>query len=427
MSRLPNTLARAAVLSLGIVCGLGAMNVAAHAEPTRPQLPGRPQPAPTPTPTLQLRPTFPLLMKGVVGVHVVGFGSSTAKGAIEIKGAGPCRFRVDIFDLSKPNAASAPVFRRMFDPATLPVTIPDLAPLPNGSYRAYLIGYDQVQCPIQGPDKAAGGWYVDFKVGNGAPAPAAAPSGTSNGGSPAPGTPPPGGGLPSGAKPATGNITGMNVPGGSFAEDEAQKLVVTGSGGCGFDLQITDKSYGGSYDKTVPVAPMKLGPSTLYNGTHFGTLGEGSYKATATGKNGCTGVGTIDFKVTAKTSTKKVLGKPVLTFDQQPKSGDSFSRTKDSNIWFKVAVPQSVKDEPYASCCDVEFDYQNEYGGWEPLPNSPFSDASWSLAVKQQAAIANKSVSGFTQGTLWRVKVRAYKYKTEFEWSDWVEFRVNQN
>ena len=71
--------------------------------------------------------------------------------------------------------------------------------------------------------------------------------------------------------------------------------------------------------------------------------------------------------------------------------------------------------------------FRSEYGGWEPLPNSPFQDASWNLAVKQPAAVANKSVSGFTQGTLWRVKVRAYKYKTEFEWSDWLEFRVDQN
>ncbi len=423
MSRFPGHAARATTL-LGLACAITGVTSHATTAFAAPPV----QPAPTVPPRL----VFP---KGVLDVKVTGFGSSVARGAIEIRGIGPCRFRVDILDLARPNAAASPVFRRMFDAATLPVTIPDAGPLPNGTYRVYLIGYDQTKCPIQGPDKRAGGWYVDFKVGTGIPAPTRpapatpAPAGTPSGSGQPPGggAPPAPGGLPSGTKPATGNITGMSVPGGSFAEDEAQKLQVLGSGGCGFDLQISNKTYGGTYDKTVPVAPMKLGPSTLYNGTHFGTIGEGSYKATATGKNGCTGVESIDFKVTAKTSTKKVLGKPVLTFDQQPKSGNAFMASKDSNIWFKVAVTQSVKDEPYASCCDVEFDYQNEYGGWEPLPNSPFQDASWSLAVKQPAAVVNKSVSYFSQGTLWRVKVRAYKFRTEFEWSDWVEFRVNQN
>ena len=69
----------------------------------------------------------------------------------------------------------------------------------------------------------------------------------------------------------------------------------------------------------------------------------------------------------------------------------------------------------------------NEYGGWEPLPNSPFQDPSWGLAVKQPAGVANKSVSYFGQGTQWRMKVRAYKFKTQFDWSDWIQFRVDQH
>ena len=220
----------------------------------------------------------------------------------------------------------------------------------------------------------------------------------------------------------------MSVPGGSFAEDDAQKILVNGLGGCALDLAISNKSYGGSYEQTLPVNPMELDTgATLYNGTHFGTLAEGSYHATATGKTGCTGTAAIDFKVTPKTSTKKVLGKPTLAFDQQPKSGGVFTKSKDSNIWFKVTVPQSIKGEPNASCCDVEFDYLNEFGGWEPLPNSPFSDAGFSLAVSQDRGVVNKSVSYFTNGTKWRMKVRAYKFKTEFEWSDWVEFTVDQN
>lgn len=58
---------------------------------------------------------------------------------------------------------------------------------------------------------------------------------------------------------------------------------------------------------------------------------------------------------------QKVNGQPTLSFDQPPKSGgNTFVASKDGNIWFKVVVPQSEKDEPYASCCDIEFDYLNE-------------------------------------------------------------------
>jgi hypothetical protein len=374
-------------------------------------------------------PAKPVVYDGIGKVtdfKVSGFGSTTAKGRLDITGTGSCRMRAQIADLSR-SSQETPPFSKVLDPAVpLPQALDNIPPLPNGKYRAYILAYAEKNCPIQGPNKNAGGWYVDFSVGSGVSAPSQGQAQGSTGGA----VPPSGGGGGGGGakKPATGKIASMSVPGGSFAEDDPQKLLVNGQGGCGLDLTISNQSYGGSYNQTSAVLPMKLDAgATLYNGSHFGTLAEGSYHATATGKNGCTGTAAIDFKVTAKTSTKKVLGKPTLGFDQQPKSGSAYSKSKDSNIWFKVTVPQSVKGEPSASCCDVELDFQNEFGGWEPLPNSPFSDAGYSLAVTQQAAVVNKSVSYFTNGTHWRMKVRAYKFKTEFEWSDWVEFTVDQN
>jgi hypothetical protein len=410
------------VLTLGIVGASGAEpRVAPTTGSTPPKtvptiaLPVHPLPVPRATPPGPARGS-------VVDFKISGF-TPTTKGRIDIVGTGQCRMRADIYDLNRPSPAQNPVMSKPFLPAVpLPQSIPDIGPLPDGSYRAYLIGYDDDLCPIQGPDKKAGGWYVDFKVGTGKP------SGGSNGGQPATNPPPGGGGGGGGSKPANGKLVSMQVPGGSFAEDEAQKLQVNGQGGCAFDLAISNKSYGGSYEQTWPVQPMGLDSgATLYNGTHFGTLAQGSYHAQATAKNGCTGSAGVDFKVTEKTSTKTVKGAPTLSFDQKPKSGSAFSKSKDSNIWFKVQVPQSVKDEPSASCCDIEFDFLNAYGGWEALPNSPFNDSSFGLAVSQQAGVVPKSVSGFTQGTKWRVKVRAYKYKTQFEWSDWLEFTVDQN
>jgi hypothetical protein len=400
---------RAAPVVTGGLLAL-ALGLHASASPAEPPAPRR------------LPPIVQLTHGRVADFRVSGFATSADRGRIEVRGAGPCRFHADIYDLAKPSSLQHSEFRRIVDPGTLPVVFDDIPPLPRGSYRAYLMVYDEVLCAIKGPDPTAGGWYVDFKVAQ-ASGPAGAPAASTG-----PTTPPqsPGGATAGAAKPATGKLAALSVPGGSFAEDDAQKLLATGQGGCGFDLSISDKSYGGTYEKTWPVLPRKLdGGATLYNGTHFGTLAEGSYHAVATGTGGCTGTGAIDFKVTPKTSTKKVLGIPTVGFDREPKSGGVFSASKDGNIWFKVTLPKAVKDEPYAGCCDVEFDYQNEFGGWEPLPNSPFQDASYGLAVTQPAGVVNKSVSGFTNGTVWRVKVRAYKFKTEFEWSDWLQFRVD--
>lgn len=260
-----------------------------------------------------------------------------------------------------------------------------------------------------------------------APKPPSSPTSSST--PPTPPTPP-APNLPS-AKPATGALTTMTVPGGSFAEDEAQKLALVGTGGCGLDLHITNKSYGGSFDKSWNVNPVNLANKpTLYNGTHFDTLAEGSYHADATGKNGCGGTVAVDFKVTPKSTNDSVKGKPTLTLDKKPKSGDAFSRTKDSNIWFKVQVPSNFKDVPYISCCEVEYDYLNQYGGWEVIPSGVFTDQGLNpLANGNQAAF--RSVSYFTipnEGALkWRMRVRGFKFKTAFEWSDWLEFQVDQN
>jgi hypothetical protein len=234
-----------------------------------------------------------------------------------------------------------------------------------------------------------------------------------------------------GGKPATGNLASISVPGGSFAEDDPQKLQLGGTGGCALDLHITNKTYGGSFDKTWPVNPMNLANSpTLYNGTHFDTLAEGSYHADATGKKGCSGTAQIDFKVTPKNTNATVKGQPTVTLDQKPKAGTAYSRTKDSNIWFKVTVPSNFKDVPYISCCDVEYNYINSYGGWEVLPSSPFTDGGLNpMANNNQPSFRSVSYFAVTgeAATRWRMRVRGNKFKTAFEWSDWLEFSVDQN
>jgi len=397
--------------------------------------------------------------KGVItDVQVSGFSTGTTpdQAQVLISGHGLCSIRVATYNAPYDRIKSTPnELQFLYAPVRLPVTVP----LKRSGSIAAQWGQDQVIEVYAMAVKADGtpddtgktysgftgctisipGRQSDFMFQKTFPTTKAPKGGTSSGGNAGNGggntgggntggAPAGGGNVPSGNKPATGNITAMSVPGGSFAEDEAQKLQVNGTGGCALDLTLSNKMYNGSTEQTWPVNPVKLDSGALlYNGTHFGTLAEGSWRATATGKSGCTGTAQIDFKVTPKTSTKKVMGKPTITFDQKPKSGDTFMASKDSSIWFKVTVPQSIKDEPYASCCDIEYDYVNEYGGWEPLPSSPFSDASYALAVSQQAGVAMRSVSYFSNATRWRVKMRAYKYKTEFEWSDWLEFKVDQH
>lgn len=389
----------------------------------------------------------------ITDFQMVGWPTpSTA--AVVIQGHGQCMLRVATYNAPYTGGNQTPLDLIFNDwkPVRLPVTVPlkrsadvnaqfpgpqvvEIIMLGSKHGGAAEDKYKQAfptfeGCVIQAAGASQSGLSVQRTwtppKAAGASASSSGPGGNSGGGTPAgPGN----AGGSSSPKPATGKITAMLVPGGSFAEDEAQKIQVNGTGGCGLDLTISNKSYGGSYEQTFPVLPRKLdGGATLYNGTDFGTLAEGSWKASAIGKNGCTGTATTDFKVTAKTSTKKIAGQPTISFDQPPKGGgDLFFASKDSNIWFKVTVPQAIKDEPYASCCDVEYDYMNEYGGWEPLPNSPFQDPSWGLAVKQAAGVANRSVSYFGQGTQWRVKVRAYKFKTQFDWSNWLQFRVDQH
>jgi hypothetical protein len=73
-------------------------------------------------------------------------------------------------------------------------------------------------------------WKTFPTFAGNAPAPASttAPHGAPGGG----------GGGSAGAQATTGKITGLQVPGGSFAQDDTQKLQVSGTGGCAFDLAM---------------------------------------------------------------------------------------------------------------------------------------------------------------------------------------------
>jgi hypothetical protein len=362
-------------------------------------------------------PTFPPGKGKVTAFKVSGFTVGKADGKIELDGGGVCGVRITVTSLASAQSPDLIAINKDFSKLPLPIIKASLGPLPNGTYRAYALAENNSDCVIQGPDAAAKGWYVDFKVGTGV-------GGDTGGGG---GSTPSGGFVPPKPSAANGNIASLQVPGGSFAEDETQRLQVNGSGGCAMDLKIWNTAYGGNFDKTFDVKPLALaaGPM-LYNGTNFDTLAEGSYSATVKGKAGCTGNAAIDFKVNAKTSTANVKGKPTLTLDKQPMSGGVFAK-KDSNIWFKVALPPSIKGTQYATCCDVEFNYKNTFGGWEVYAPGPYFNGSWSNAMTLPDVAVSQSVSGFKQGTEWRMKVRASKFKTIFEWSDWLEFKVDQN
>jgi hypothetical protein len=369
----------------------------------------------------------PALKGHATGFTVSGFTEGKADGKMTLEGVGTCSARMSVYSLDVKGDEPIQVYTGSAGTTkaiAFPFNASNLGPLKAGKYRAAAQSYGDYPCEVQGPkvNATSVGWYFDFQVGNGVS------DGKPNGSSSSSGGVPPAGSLPGSPAPATGNITSLQVPGGSFAEDEAQKIQVFGSGGCAMDLHIWNTAYGGNFDKTFDVKPMALaGSPLLYNGTHFDTLAEGSYSAAVKGKGGCTGNPTIDFKVTAKTSTAVVKGKPTLSLDKQPQSGGAFSKSKDSNIWFKVALPPSIKGTQYATCCDVEFNYKNSYGGWEVLPGSPFSDSSWANAMTLPSVAVPQSVSGFKQGAEWRMKVRGAKFKTQFDWSDWLEFKVDQN
>lgn len=267
------------------------------------------------------------------------------------------------------------------------------------------------------------------------------PAPTQQPGSPA--TPPPapaasgaaGGGAADGlaipqapAPKATGKLASMLVPDGSFAEDDPQKLRVHGAGACRFDLTIARVDAGAPGEKSWTVGPVGLDAGALlFNGTHFDTLAEGSYSAKAAGKDGCTGAATIDFKVTPKNLAKVVKGQPKISLEKKPISGPAFRRSTDSNILFAVSLPQSILDEPSAGCCELEYGYKNPFGAWEVYGGGPIQDAGFGGAIKNGSAVVYKSVSGYREGAEWRVRVRGFKYKTGFEWSDWLEFKVDQN
>lgn len=257
-------------------------------------------------------------------------------------------------------------------------------------------------------------------AGGGAPASGGAPSGGGAGGTGL-------GSLPSSSPPPSGKLASMLVPDGSFAEDDPQKLRLQGSGACRIDLTIARVDATPS-QKSWTIGPLGLdaGP-LLFNGTHFDTLAEGSYSAKAVGKDACTGTATIDFKVTPKRTVKLVKGQPKIELDKKPLSGPAFLRSKDSNILFSVKLPQSILDEPSAACCELEYSFKNAHGAWEVYGGGPIQDSSFGGAIKTGSAVVYKSVSSYREGTEWRVRVRGLKYKTSFEWSDWLEFKVDQN
>ena len=70
---------------------------------------------------------------------------------------------------------------------------------------------------------------------------------------------------------------------------------------------------------------------------------------------------------------------------------------------------------------------ENAYGAWEVYGGGPIQDPSFGGSMKTGNAVVYKSVSGFREGAEWRVGVRGFKYKTGFEWSDWLELEGDQN
>ena len=412
----------------------------------------------------------------VTDVQVTGFKSPGAGGSFTVLGHGMCRLRVATFPAPYVHATSNPIELQIHDEVVqLPHTFEMKKPaapqggehiaevyslgavwggLPGADDKKSHPGY--AGCVIAGP--ASAGNFVLRKSfptftpgasngskgkalgatpglgsivisGRGTPSNAGSSGTPSNPGSTPESTPkqPPPAEPGDKPLPAIGNIMSLQVPGGSFAVDETQRFQLSGKGGCGFDLAVKSTEQGVAFKKTSPIGPLGLDKKPMiYNNTHFDTLPVGSYSATATGTNGCTGTATIDFKVTPKVTIKYIAGKPTLSLEKQPLSGANFTKSKDSNINFVVSVPQAIKNEQYAGCCEVEYNFKNVYGGWEVLPNSPYSDASFGEAVTGSKSIAFKSVSGFTEGTKWRMKVRAYKYHTEFDWSEWLEFQTEQ-
>lgn len=452
------TIARLALLGMGVCTA----SVSANAGPVI--APRKPAPAPAVTAGGPAE---------VTDVQVSGFKTAGAGGSFTVLGHGMCRLRIASYTAPYVHATSNPIELQFYDVAVqLPHTFEMKKPaaaqggdhiaeiyslgaawggLPGDDDKKSHPGY--AGCVVAGPASAGNfrlqkifSTFTPPSVPNGKSAtmaPAISVPGIKISGRGTPNTTSPGSNNPSSAPesptkqppaqeatdkplPATGNITNLQVPGGSFAVDETQRLQIYGKGGCGFDLAIHSTEQGVTYKKQSAVGPLGLDRKPmLYNTTHFDTLPVGSYSATATGTNGCTGTATIDFKVTPKVTIKYISGKPSLSIEKGPISGASFKKA-DSNINFVVTVPGAIKSEPNAGCCEVEYNFKNEYGGWEVLPNSPYTDASFGESITGSKSIAYKSVSGFTEGVKWRMKVRAYKYHTAFDWSDWLEFQAEQ-
>ena len=48
-------------------------------------------------------------------------------------------------------------------------------------------------------------------------------------------------------------------------------------------------------------------------------------------------------------------------------------------------------------------------------------------AVSSRPALRTKASRISVKARTWRMKVCAYKFKTQFDWSDWIQFRVDQH
>ena len=225
--------------------------------------------------------------------------------------------------------------------------------------------------------------------------------------------------LPDNPPASTGALNTLQVPGGSMQEGAGQQLQLDGSGVCGFDLRI-QRTDGNAYDQTFSVSPRPL-PTTAINGLEFPMLAQGSYKATAIGKGGCSGAPTIHFKVQPPPVVQKDPNAPSF---KRPTQGQvrKPSDPDGTNVWIELDVPSNLKNSDMSTaCCELEFNYKDATGAWTP------NVASGPTAYPELKTTATfRSISYFSQGLQWRVRARGYKFQTEFPWSEWVEFTVHQ-
>lgn len=102
-----------------------------------------------------------------------------------------------------------------------------------------------------------------------------------------------------------------------------------------------------------------------------------------------------------------------------PKPGESFGpAARQSEVLLKVEAPVQLKTVAHSGCCEVELEMKDASGGWKPVSKVEYPGLH--LGVQ-------RSVGEFKAAPDWRVRARAYKFKSEFAWGPWVEFRVQQS